>query len=72
MESRLCQVRVNRQNYIKTVAPETAKAIRAAVNAHPTLSRTIQFNTIAGLAAMNGIDPDSLPIPRQQPPVFSQ
>jgi hypothetical protein len=59
-------------NYVKTVAPETAKAIRAAVNAHPTLSKIIQFNTIAGLAATNGIDPDALPIPRQQPPVFPQ
>jgi hypothetical protein len=29
-------------------------------------------NAIAGLAAMNGIDPGSLPIPRQQPPVFPQ
>jgi hypothetical protein len=59
-------------NYIKTVAPKTAAAIRAAVNARPTLSRIIQFNTIAGLAAMNGIDQNSLPIPRQQPPVFPQ
>jgi hypothetical protein len=59
-------------NYLKSVARKTAAAIRAAVNAHPTLSRTIQFNTIAGLAAMNGIDPDSLPIPRQRPAVFPQ
>jgi hypothetical protein len=59
-------------NYLKTVAPKTAAAIRAAVNAHPALSKIVQFNTIAGLAAMNGINPDSVPIPRQQPPVFSQ
>jgi hypothetical protein len=59
-------------NYIKTVAPKTAAAIRAAVNAHPMLSKIIQFNSIAGLAAMNGIDPGSLPIPQQQPPVLSQ
>jgi hypothetical protein len=45
-------------NYIKTVAPNTAAAIRKAVNSNPRLSRTIQFNTIAGLAAMNGIDSD--------------
>jgi len=54
-------------NYIKTVAPKTASAIRAAVNAHPTLSKIIQFNSIAGLPAMSGIDLDTLPIPRQQP-----
>jgi hypothetical protein len=59
-------------NYIKTVAPKAAAAIREAVNSNPRLSRAIQFNTILGLAAMNGIDPDSLPIPRQQPPVFPQ
>jgi hypothetical protein len=59
-------------NYLKTVAPETAKAIRAAVNSHPTLSRIIQFNAIAGLAALNGIDSNSLPISAQQPPVFSR
>jgi hypothetical protein len=59
-------------NYIKTVAPKTAAAIREAVNSHPTLSKIIQLNTIAGLAAVNGIDPDSLPIPAQQLPVFSQ
>jgi hypothetical protein len=59
-------------NYLKTVAPKTAAAIRAAVNAHPTLSKIIQFNSIAGLAAMNGIDPGSLPIPPQPPPVFPQ
>jgi hypothetical protein len=58
-------------NYIKTVAPRTAAAIRAAVNAHPTLSKIIQLNTIAGPAAMVGIDPDALPIPRQEAPVFS-
>jgi hypothetical protein len=59
-------------NYIKTVAPEIAAAIRAAVNSNPRLSKILQFNTIAGLAAVNGIDWSSLPIPRQQPPVFPQ
>jgi hypothetical protein len=59
-------------NYIKTVAPKTAAAIREAVNSNPRLSKILQFNTIAGLAAKNGIDSGSLPIPRQQPPVFPQ
>jgi hypothetical protein len=36
-------------NYLKTVAPKTAAAIRAAVNSHPTLSKVIQFNTMAAL-----------------------
>lgn len=31
-------------NYIKTVAPNVAERIRQAVNPHPVLSRTIQFN----------------------------
>ena len=31
-------------NYLKTVAPNTAKAIRAAVNGHPKLSKILQFN----------------------------
>jgi hypothetical protein len=33
-------------NYIKTVAPEAAAYIRAWVNSHPTLSKTIQFNSM--------------------------
>jgi hypothetical protein len=51
-------------NYLKTVAPKTAAAIRATVNANPRLSQILQFNTLAGLAAMNGIDAGSLPIPK--------
>jgi hypothetical protein len=35
-------------NYIKTVAPKTAAAIRKAVNENPTLKKIVQFNT-AGL-----------------------
>jgi hypothetical protein len=35
-------------NYLKTVAPNVARAIRA-INDHPTLSKFIQFNTVAGL-----------------------
>ena len=37
-------------NYLKTVAPRTAKAIRAAVNSHPRLRDIIQFNALAALA----------------------
>lgn len=36
-------------NYLKTVAPETAKRIRSHVNSHPTLSKIIQFNALGGL-----------------------
>lgn len=36
-------------NYLKTVAPNAAKAIRAAVNPHPVLSKIIQFNGLAGV-----------------------
>ena len=35
-------------NYLKTVAPKTAAAIRMHVNVNPTLARTLQFNTLAG------------------------
>ncbi len=59
-------------NYLKTVAPKTAAAIREAVNPNTHINKIVQFNTIAGLAATNGIDPGSLPILRQPPPVFSQ
>jgi hypothetical protein len=51
-------------NYIKTVAPGTAKAIREAVNSHPVLSRIIQFNTLAALLA-GGVDSESAPDPKQ-------
>jgi hypothetical protein len=39
-------------NYVKTVAPKTAEAIRAAVNRNPRLSRSIQFNTLGPLGAL--------------------
>lgn len=58
-------------NYLKTVAPRTAAAIREAVNSHPTLSKIIQFNAVTG-PAMMGVDPDSLPSPQQLTPVLSQ
>jgi hypothetical protein len=37
-------------NYIKTIAPKTAAAIRAAVNPNPLLNRHIQFNSLAPAA----------------------
>jgi hypothetical protein len=42
-------------NYIKTVAPRTAAAIRAAVNAHPELSKIIQFNAVVGIPAAGAV-----------------
>ena len=35
-------------NYLKTVAPNTAARIREFVNENPRLSKTIQFNSLAG------------------------
>lgn len=40
-------------NYLKSVAPKVAAAIRAAVNDHPVLSKIIQFNGIPAIAAAN-------------------
>jgi hypothetical protein len=37
-------------NYIKTIAPKTAAAIRAAVNPNPLLNKHIQFNSFAPAA----------------------
>jgi hypothetical protein len=37
-------------NYLKTVAPKTAAAIRAAVNPNPLLNKYIQFNSLAPAA----------------------
>jgi len=44
-------------NYIKTIAPKTAAAIRAAVNPNPLLNKHIQFNTMAPVApvALGGL-----------------
>lgn len=36
-------------NWFKTVAPNTAKRIRAYVNANPKINRSIQFNSLVGL-----------------------
>jgi hypothetical protein len=44
-------------NYLKTVAPRTAAAIRKFVNDNPRLNKIIQFNGVAapvGAGAMNG------------------
>src|SRR5262249_1683772 len=41
-------------NYLKTVAPNTAAAIRSLVNSHPELSKLIQFNTLGGAAGLGG------------------
>jgi hypothetical protein len=42
-------------NYLKSGAPRTAAAIRAAVNAHPVLSRIIQFNAVPLAAGAAGL-----------------
>jgi hypothetical protein len=41
-------------NYLKTVAPKVAAAIRAAVNANPRLNKIIQFNS--AIAPIAGAD----------------
>ena len=41
-------------NYLKSVAPETATAIRRAVNANPQLAKIIQFNMLV-VAPMGGL-----------------
>lgn len=46
-------------NYLKTVAPKTAAAIRKAVNTNPVLMRIIQFNSVAGMAV--GLEGPSAP-----------
>jgi len=48
-------------NFLKTVAPQTAKRIREYVNSHPKLSKIIQFNSLAaggavGLGMTSDID----------------
>lgn len=45
-------------NYLKSVAPKTAQRIRDFVNTNPRLSKIIQFNTLAGTAAVNQMSPD--------------
>jgi hypothetical protein len=48
-------------NYLKTVAPETARAIRAPVNANPRLSKIIQFNSLAAAAGFELVPVDHDP-----------
>jgi hypothetical protein len=55
-------------NWFKTVAPQTAARIRGFFNNHPQWSRVIQFNALAGIAAMNGLAPGSSPIPNRSAP----
>ena len=43
-------------NYIKSVAPKTAKRIREAVNKHPVLSKVVQFNAVGGVVATGALD----------------
>lgn len=45
-------------NYLKTVAPKTAAAIRKAVNTDPRLSPTIQFNTGGLPAGVLSLEPE--------------
>jgi hypothetical protein len=62
---------VTNPNYMKTVAPNTYAAIADATNSHPILSKIIQFNALAALLA-GGIDPASLPVPKQSAPPLSR
>jgi len=39
-------------NYLKSVAPRFAARIREYVNAHPELSKIIQFNALGGAVAI--------------------
>jgi len=51
-------------NYLKTIAPKTAAAIREAVNSHPALGKIIQFNAMVGpVAIIGGADLDTASIP---------
>jgi hypothetical protein len=62
---------VTNPNYMKTVARNTYAAIADATNSHPILSKIIQFNALAALLA-GGIDPASLPVPKQSAPPLSR
>jgi hypothetical protein len=46
-------------SYLKEAAPETAKAIRKAVNGNPDLARIIQFHaTAAPISPLSGNGPE--------------
>ena len=57
--------RASRASSRASTTASTIPTARAAVNAHPSLSKIIQFNAAGGLAAMNGSDSDSPAIPTQ-------
>ena len=44
-------------NYLKTVAPKTAEAIRRSVNENPRIAKTIQFNVQTPPGALGGSEP---------------
>ena len=46
-------------NYIKSVAPRTAKAIREFFNDHPVLSRIVQFNSLVAVPVPAGLKDES-------------
>ncbi len=46
-------------NYMKTVAPRTAAAVRKLVNTHPELSKIVQFNSAIGVPAISGLAGES-------------
>jgi hypothetical protein len=58
---------ITNPNYLKSIAPEVAKHIRLYVNAHPELSKIIQFNAIGGAGYLGATKKD-LPIPQAQVP----
>lgn len=41
-------------NYLKTVAPKTAKRIRETVNTNPKIARTLQFNSLIAGGILSG------------------
>lgn len=41
-------------NYLKTVAPKTAEAVRQAVNTNPKINNLLQFNSAAPVAVVGG------------------
>jgi len=55
-------------NWFKTVAPQTAQRIREYWNNHPKWGRFLQFNALAGIAAMNALAPASSSSPSQSDP----
>jgi hypothetical protein len=47
-------------NYLKSVAPKTAKAIRRAVNGNPAVNRILQFNNVPWAADLPGAEAAAL------------